>query len=214
MKIVESERYVYREGRGFVLGTPTRHNADGPEILKWMRSIAKIESVGIKEIPRAIKTGWSSALGRFMDMETLKNGYGVMIYVVREHGLYRQWVYIDSPKFTNDGKCSRLSAMSEGAILKSIMKYKVGKRLFPGDCSVLTDYYDRYVIAAKNGTSSTDLLKAFLEYELDIQLPNKWSINDLRDAFEGALANGKVNTNDLYDNSEDEFHTKASYKTF
>ena len=208
MRIGERERGHWDEKtRTYKSDKPWTINTDGPEILKWMRSLSKIQSVGIKELPAAIKPESSYALGRFMDMETLKNGWGVLVYVVRDCGLYRQWVYIDSPKFTNDGHASTLSAMSEGAILKSIMKYKDGKRVGQDGLDALKQFSIDYFEAAKNGTSgSYDTLKGYLQNDLNIQLPNKWTLNDLRDAFEGAVANGRIDERDLYNNTGNGYH--------
>ncbi|HUW46130.1 MAG TPA: hypothetical protein VMW50_10105, partial [Dehalococcoidia bacterium] len=161
MRLSERERYVYKHG-GFVKGTPAKFNIDGPELLAWMRTIAKIPGFGIEELPTCIKPASSTAIGRFMDMDTLKNGRKVCIYVVREWGLYRQWINVDSKMFTNDGSATQLTALTLDKLMASVMKYKDGKRIAEVEGTyAVEEFFSRYVNAAEKGTTgSNDPLSA------------------------------------------------------
>lgn len=189
MIIVERERGNWTEKNGYVIGTPAKYNIDGEEILKWMRGLTKIKELGIKEMPKCIKSESSTAIGRFMDTNALKFGYMVAVYVVRETGLYRQWVYIDSPKFTNDGCASTLTAISEASIMKSILKYKDGKRVGRDGEKALEGFYERYIQAWVNGYGvKTDKLANWFRNEFGVKFEKGYTLEDVKEAFETQVA--------------------------
>ena len=155
MKISERERYVYKNGR-FEPGTPAKYNIDGQELLAWMKTISKIKGFGIDELPVCIKPESSTAIGRFMDMDTLKAGCKVCVYVVREFGLYRQWINVDSKMFTNDGSATQLPALTLDKLMAAVMKYKDGKRIAEVEGTyAIEEFFSRYVKAAEKGTVET-----------------------------------------------------------
>ena len=222
MKISERERYNYnkhKEGTnrgGYVKIAPAKFNIDGPELLEWMRTISKIKGFGIKELPVCIKLESSTAIGRFMDMDTLKVGRKVCIYVVREWGLYRQWINVDSKMFTNDGSATQLTAVSLDKLMASIMKYKDGKRIDQVEgVTAIEDFFNRYVKAAEKGTTGTnDALAGYMYNEFGIELPEDYTLAQLKEEFNKKAAATALDLI-FYKNDGDDYarhESEADYK--
>jgi hypothetical protein len=177
-------------------------NGDGKEILEWMRSMAKIKSFGIVEVPKY----HTDCLGRFIDASTLKNGHYVLFYKVLNGGILRNWVSLHAPKFGNDGHCTQLSAISEASLQKSIMRYKDGKTI--ADASghkVMFDFVERFRKAAANvrpGIPSGDLLRGMLENEFDIQLEKEYTLADVQKALSEGMTQNDINAALSYSEEE------------
>ena len=181
MKIVEHSRERY-DGKNWVPTSPVRRNQDGKEILGWMRSMAKIKSFGIVEVPKY----HTHCLGRFIDTSTLKDGHYVLFYKVEEHGIKRTWISLHAPKFGNDGTCTQLGALNEAHLQKSVMRYKDGKTIADDyGTQAMTKFVDRFTEAATNMKTSLpgDLLRGMLENEFNIYLEKEYTLQDVQEAL-------------------------------
>jgi hypothetical protein len=181
MKIVKTE--IYSRGYNTRPGTTnySRHNVDTDEIAKWMRSIAKIESFNIVEMPIFKK----EATAHFMDIGSLKDGDEVAFYEVQPHaGLLRKWVPLTSKRFQNTSHVSRISCLSESSLQKSIMKYKVRKRVGKDGEKALIKFYKRYVKMCGDGFSfvgsKEGKLELFLYEQYGINLPEDYTLEDVK----------------------------------
>ena len=184
MKIVEitaGHRHV--KGTQQWIPFTKKTNQDGEEILGWMRSMAKIKSFGIVEVPKY----HTHCLGRFIDTSTLKDGHYVLFYKVETHGIKRNWVSLHAPKFGNDGHCTELSAISESSLQKSVMRYKDGKTIANDyGQEAMTKFVARFVEAANNKERNKvpgDLLRGMLENEFGIRLEKEYTLQDVQEAL-------------------------------
>jgi hypothetical protein len=152
MKVLSTNYDVYVDDksnpRGYSIKNYARkYNADGPEILKWMRSLAKIKSTGLVELPK-FKGAY---LGRFIDTNITVSGYAV-IYTVGPYGLMRVFVEIENnEKFSNNGSASRIAALSRENLLLNILRYK--EKCDVVDPKVMNDFINRFKQLVKNGGS-------------------------------------------------------------
>ena len=154
-----------------------KNNIDGEEILKWMRNIAKIKSFGLVEIP-LYRT---DALARFVDIETLKDGYLILVYKVTKGSIYRNWIAIHSERFGNNGHCSTLSAISEATLMKSVMRYKIGNTVDTADGEkAIQEWVERFKDAAENGLApNRNIMKLYMKETYGISLKEDYTLEDI-----------------------------------
>lgn len=187
MKIVEitaGHRHV--KGTQQWIPFTKKTNQDGEEILGWMRSMAKIKSFGILEVPKY----HTQCLGRFIDISTLKDGHYVLFYKVETHGIKRNWVSLHAPKFGNNSHCTELTALSEAHLQKSVMRYKVGQTIADdAGQEAMTKFVHRFREAAtakERNKVPGDLLRGMLENEFNIRLEKEYTLKDVQEAlYEG-----------------------------
>lgn len=153
----------------------SRRNIDGEEILGWMRDMVKTSGFGLIEVP--IHKG--IAIGRFFDTDTLKDGNMVLSYTVQKHGLYRNWIEVNTHTFQNNGRCTVLSCISKKSLENSVLRYKVGKKTGMEGYVAISKFYESYMNMVKTGMSSRDFVKRVMEEELGFELEKNWTIDDL-----------------------------------
>jgi hypothetical protein len=168
-----------------------KFNQDGQEILGWMRSMAKIKSFGIVEVPK-YKT---DCLARFIDTSTLKNGHYVLFYKVETHGIKRNWVSLHAPKFGNNSHCTELTALSEASLQKSVMRYKVGQTIADDyGVEAMSKFVERFREAATSSIPGIpgDLLRGMLENEFNIRLEKEYNLEDVQKALNEGMTQDDI----------------------
>jgi hypothetical protein len=183
MKIVETP--VYPKGT-------KKQNVDAKEIAKWMKEISKIKSFGLVELPKYK----SHALARYIDIHTLKDGYLVAVYAVQPGGLYRDWVPVNTKSFKNTGRCTTLSCISEASLMKSIMRYKDGKRVESDGAQAIQEFLNRYNKMVERGVSGRDYLRKVFENEFGIKLREGYTLDDIQVAALEIVSQRPSNYND------------------
>jgi hypothetical protein len=183
MKIVETP--VWPKGT-------KKQNVDAKEIAKWMKELSKIKSFGLVELPK-YKSG---ALARYIDVDTLKDGYLVAVYAVQPNGLFRDWIPVHTKSFRNNGRCTTLSCISEASLIKSIMRYKDGKRVESDGAQAIQEFLKRYNEMVEAGVSGRDFLRKVFDLEFGVQLKEGYTLKDVQMAAMEIVTQRPSNYND------------------
>jgi len=171
-----------------------KQNTDGQEIAGWLREVAPM--LNLVELPKFR----SQAIVRYMDGETLKDGNLVAIYSVSKTGLYRTWIPVNTRYFGNTGCCSTIAALSKDSLIKTILRYKDGKRVYESNADfewgaeILDKFYKKYLNMVNTGQSGRDFATRVIEYALDVTLPENWTMDDLNKVCKTVVENAPADT--------------------
>lgn len=184
MKIVKKEVETYRDqdnhNSPIYMNSVVSRNEDGPEILGWMRKMAKIKAFGLYEMPK-----WhGKMLARFIDMDIIKNADKVVTYVVMPDGLKRNYIWIGTPNFQNDGSCGLMGALDEASLQRNILKYKDGKRADDDGRLAIAKFLDRFIDYKNQGgrqgnNNPIELVLNSLGKDLNMKLPTNATLEQI-----------------------------------
>ena len=165
---------------------------DAKNIAKTLKELSKIEAFGLVELPKHK----SNAIARYIDVDTLKDGYLVAVYAVQPGGLYRDWIPVDSKSFKNTGRCTTFTGKTELSLVKFIMNYKDGKRVEDEGATAINYFIVRYNKMVETGLSGKDFLKKVFDMEFGVKLKEGYTLKDVQMAAMEIVTQRPSNYND------------------